>query len=72
VLWLIIDKPLSRKEISTKLGQKAISGQLNGVLAKLLLDKLIEWTIKDKPTSSKQKHQITQKGIEFIKLLKNK
>ncbi len=72
ILRLILYKPLSRKEISIQLGQKVISGQLNDVLAKLLRDGLIDWTIKDKLTSSKQKHQITQKGKEFIKMLKTK
>jgi hypothetical protein len=72
VLRLLLVKPLSRKEISVLLGQKAISGQLNEVLAKLLNDKLIEWTIKDKPNSSRQKHLINQKGIAFIKILEQR
>ena len=71
ILRLIIDKPLSKKEISIQFGQKVISGQLNEVISKLLDDRLIEWTIKNIPTSSKQKHLITNRGIEFIKLLKS-
>jgi hypothetical protein len=63
---------LSKKEISTLLGQKAISGQLNEVIGKLLNDKLIEWAIKDKPNSSRQKHLINQRGIVFIQLLEQR
>ena len=72
VLKFIFEKPYSTNEISKLLGQKSISGQLYFVVNKLNVDKLIEWTIPNKPKSSKQKYKITQKGIEFIKLLQKK
>jgi ATP-dependent DNA helicase RecG len=41
-------------------------------LEPLILAGLLERTIPDKPTSSKQKYQLTRKGWEFIaKLAKN-
>lgn len=70
ILRIIIDKQLSKKEISIQLSQKAISGHLNEVISKLLAYRLIEWTIKNKPKSSKQKFIITNRGVEFLKLLK--
>jgi ATP-dependent DNA helicase RecG len=72
VFRIIAEKPLSRKEISMTLGQKSISGQLNEVLSRLMENELIERTIKDKPTSSKQKFKISQKGIGYFNILKKK
>jgi len=72
VISKLLDSPMSRKEISSELGQKAISGRLNEVLAKLLQYRLIEWTIKDKPNSTKQKFTLTKRGLAFYLLVRNK
>ena len=69
VLKILKDGSKSRKDISLELGQKSISGQLNEILKRLQEGGLIDWTIKDKPQSSKQKFQITEKGNLFLKLL---
>jgi len=71
IISKLLDAPKSRKEISIELGQKAISGRLNEVLAKLLQYRLIEWTIKDKPNSPKQKFKLTKRGLAFYVLVKN-
>lgn len=60
----------SRKEISVELGQKAISGQLNEILGKLQKKNLVEWTIPDKPQSSKQKFKLTKRGLAFYTLVR--
>jgi len=70
ILYLVQKKTSATKELSESLGQKSISGQLYSVVNKLKEDGLIEWTIPEKAKSSKQKYQITQKGIVFINLLK--
>jgi predicted HTH transcriptional regulator len=70
VISKLLNAPKSRKEISKELGQKAISGRLNEVLAKLHQYRLIEWTIKDKPKSSKQKFTLTKRGLAFYVLVK--
>ena len=72
VISKLLDSPKSRKEISNELGQKAISGRLNEVLSKLHEYRLIEWIIKDKPNSSKQKFKLTKRGLAFYVLVKNK
>lgn len=55
VLKILLGEPKSRKEISLELGQKSISGQLNEIIKKLNKNDLTNWTIKEKPSSSKQK-----------------
>ena len=67
VLKLVNLKTLSTQAISTALGQKSISGQLNASIKKLKEDGLLEWTIPNKPKSSKQQYRITQKGRLFLK-----
>lgn len=65
-----MDTPLSRKEISEELGQKQISGQLNKVLSKLIEDRLIERTFPNIKNHPNQKFRITNRGVLFLKLLK--
>jgi len=72
VISKLLDSPKSRKEISIELGQKAISGRLNEVLSKLHEYRLIEWTIKDKSNSPKQKFKLTKRGLAFYLLVRNK
>jgi hypothetical protein len=67
VQMLLRNGALSKSELSERLGQKEISGQLNNVVRKLLGDKHIELTIPDKPESRLQKYRLTKKGIEYIK-----
>lgn len=62
VLSLLIQAPLSKSSISTGLGQKTVSGQLNKVIRALRKDGLIKYTIPEKPGSRLQKYQITENG----------
>jgi predicted HTH transcriptional regulator len=67
VQMLLKNGALSKSELSERLGQKEISGQLNNVVRKLLGDKHIELTIPEKPKSRLQKYRLTKKGFEYIK-----
>lgn len=58
VLSLLRDGPLSKTEISNRLGQKTISGQLNKIIRLLLAKKKIEQTIPHKPNSRLQKYRL--------------
>jgi ATP-dependent DNA helicase RecG len=62
VLILLADGPMSKSDLSAKLGQKEISGQLNRVIRMLLADKIIEYTIPDKPNSRLQKYRLSAAG----------
>lgn len=70
ILFLLMNKPMSRNEIS--LGLKSISGHLNRVISELIEKELIDRTIPDKPQSSKQQYKLTDKGIKFIELIELK
>jgi ATP-dependent DNA helicase RecG len=59
VLQLLAIKPASKAEISSLLGQKEVSGQLNKVIRELLAAKRIEYTIPNKPNSRLQQYRIS-------------
>ena len=62
VLAMLADEPLSKAQISSRLGHKEISGQLNKVMRLLLAEDNIEYTLPDKPSSRLQKYRLTRKG----------
>jgi ATP-dependent DNA helicase RecG len=51
-------EPLSRSELSKKLGHKKISGQLNKILKSLLEEGVVAYTIPEKPASRLQKYKL--------------
>jgi ATP-dependent DNA helicase RecG len=63
---LLIQAPLSKAELSTSLGHKEISGQLNKIIRELLQNETVEYTIPDKPQSRLQKYRITDKGRRLV------
>ena len=67
VLALLKTQALSKAEISTHLGQKEVSGQLNKVIRSLIAQGLIEYTLPDKPNSRLQKYRLPQAGERALK-----
>jgi ATP-dependent DNA helicase RecG len=59
-------QPLSGSELLNEVGYSTRTGNFKKSLSKLLSRKLIEMTIPDKPTSSKQRYRITKKGLGKI------
>jgi len=53
---------LSKSELSARLGQKEVSGQLNKVIRSLLAKWQIEYTIPEKTNSRLQKYRLTEKS----------
>ena len=66
VLILLSNGPMAKSALSIGLGQKEISGQLNKVIRHLLANKIIRFTIPEKPKSRLQKYQLTAKGKELL------
>ena len=71
VLNLLADGPMSRSELSKKLGQKKPTGHLSNVLRDLLDDQTIEYTLPDKPRSRQQQYRLTEKGRTKLLNLKS-
>ena len=71
VLNLLADGPLSRSELSKKLGQKEVSGQLKKVFRDLLTDKMIEYTLPEKRRSPRQQYRLTEEGEISLASLKS-
>jgi len=63
---------LSKAELSSSLGHKEISGQLNKIIRELLQNKTVEYTIPEKPNSRLQKYRLTEKGKAVIAKFKKK
>ncbi len=63
VLRLLRDAPAGKAEISRRLGQKDVSGQLNKIMRELLADGAVAYTLPDKPNSRLQQYRITDRGL---------
>ena len=70
VLILLTYGPMSKTELSKKLGQKKPTGYLSNVIRDLMDDQIIEYTLPDTPRSRSQQYRLTEKGR--TKLLKLK
>lgn len=68
---LVSDGPLSRSELSKKLGQKEVSDQLKKVFRDLMADGMIEYTLPEKPRSPRQQYRLTEKGRTELANLKS-
>ena len=58
VLKLLAGSPTSKAELSEKLGQKRVSGQLHKVMRDLIAEGRVEYTLPDKPNSRLQKYRL--------------
>jgi len=62
VLALLVDGPLSKSAIARRLGHRSVSGGLNRVIRRLRRDGHIEYTLPEKPNSSRQQYRLTDAG----------
>ncbi len=58
-----------KQELQQELQQESL---FTLAISKLQEYRLIEWTIKDKPNSPKQKFKLTKRGLAFYLLVRNK
>ena len=71
VLNLLADGPISRSELSKKLGQKKPTGHLSNVIRDLLDNQIIEYTLPDTPRSRVQQYRLSEKGRTILLNLKS-
>jgi ATP-dependent DNA helicase RecG len=64
--------PMSKSALSTALGQKEVSGSLNKIIRRLLVEQKVSYTIPEKPQSRLQQHRLTDVGSTFLKTLRQK
>ena len=62
VLALLVDDPMSKSAIARSLGHRSVSGGLNRVIRRLRRDGLVEYTLPEKPNSSRQEYRLTPTG----------
>ncbi|MBN1959670.1 MAG: transcriptional regulator [Deltaproteobacteria bacterium] len=68
----VVDKEMSRSELMTALGLKDRMHFVSDYLQAAINAGMIEPTIPDKPTSSKQRYRLTTKGHTFLTKLGNR
>ena len=66
VLQMLIDTAYSAGDLAQKIGVESKSGAFKRSLKYLLEEKLIQYTIPDKPNSRLQKYQLTPKGRKWL------
>lgn len=62
VLRILADGPRGKASLSADLGQKAVSGRLNEVVRRLVVEGAIAPTIPDRPRSRLQRYRLTAAG----------
>jgi len=67
ILSYLKDGSYAKSQLATLLGHTKISGALKQGLRLLQEEKLIEYTIPDKPQSRLQKYKLTKKGQNYLK-----
>jgi ATP-dependent DNA helicase RecG len=66
ILQYLKSKTLGKKDIAAKLGKSKPTRHLNDLMRKMLENGFIEYTIPDKPNSSRQKYRMTDKGRKIL------
>lgn len=62
LLVLLAEGAMAKAALSRSLGQKQVSGQLNKVVRQLVAERMIEYTLPDRPRSRLQRYRLTAKG----------
>ena len=66
VLAAIQEKPLAMAELVSLFGLETKTGALKRTVKDLLMNKLVAYSLPDKPNSRLQKYRLTDKGRAFL------
>jgi len=67
IISFLNEKNLSKSEIAKRLGKPRPTRYLNDLMAKLLRERYVEYTIPEKPNSRLQKYRLTEEGRQEIR-----
>ena len=62
ILSLLRLEPLGKADIAKRLGKEKPTRYLNELMARLVRERLVSYTIPDKPNSRLQQYRLTAKG----------
>lgn len=66
IILLLKTHTLSKSEVAKQLGKEKPTRYLNDLISKLLQEKIVEYTIPEKPQSRLQKYRLSQKGLNLL------
>ncbi len=66
MLLVLVDTPLSSREIAYMMEMESKSGAFKRTLKALVFEGLVEYTIPGKPNSRLQKYRLTAKGQQWL------
>jgi len=69
ILSILKTGPMGKAEIARKLGKNKPNRYLNELMARLLQQSVVEYTIPEKPNSRLQKYRLTEKCHKLLKTL---
>jgi ATP-dependent DNA helicase RecG len=65
VLEILKEREFSKTEIAIKLGKSGRTRYLNDLMQKLVSEKIVEYTLPNKPNSRLQKYRLTKSGLKI-------
>ena len=72
VLSILMTGPMGKAEIARKLGKSKPTRYLNELMAHLVQQVFVQYTIPEKPNSRMQKYRLTEKGRQLLKKMELK
>ena len=72
VLSILMTGPMGKAEIARKLGKSKPTRYLNELVAHLVQQVFVQYTIPEKPNSRMQKYRLTEKGKQLLKKMELK
>ncbi|MFZ2633614.1 MAG: hypothetical protein WA081_12795 [Desulfosalsimonadaceae bacterium] len=72
ILSILTTGPMAKAEIAGKLGKAGPTRYLNELMARLVEQVIVEYTVPGKPNSRLQKYRLTEKGRQLLKTFTSK